>query len=202
MCPRCYVPKVPRAQVITLAALPSTEDEQTPRPLCPVLALRVYIEHSSQFRQSEQICVASEAAWRGCESWRGFYPIGNKFYKSGKFRLYKTLGLQYPFGVRAHSTRGMASSWAWSSGMSIADICAMASWSSLSIFARFYKTGMDFVCLTRPGLSPSCCTNLAGVSWQGESYIHQNINTCFFVFWLFLMSVKLFFFPVVKKNLK
>lgn len=34
------------------------------------------------------------------------------------------------FNVRAHSTRAVASSWAWSKGMSIQDICFAASWSS------------------------------------------------------------------------
>ncbi len=42
-------------------------------------------------------------------------------------------------GVRAHSTRGIASSWAWSSGVSIAEICAAAGRASPSTFARFYN---------------------------------------------------------------
>ncbi len=42
-------------------------------------------------------------------------------------------------GIRAHSTRGIASSWAWSSGVSIAEICAAAGWASPSTFARFYS---------------------------------------------------------------
>lgn len=39
--------------------------------------------------------------------------------------------------VSALSTREMVS-WAWSSGVSIAYICVVSSWSSLSTFARFY----------------------------------------------------------------
>ncbi len=52
---------------------------------------------------------------------------------------YSSLGLQCPIGVRAHSTRGIASSWAWSSGVSISDICEVAGWSSPSTFVRFYN---------------------------------------------------------------
>ncbi len=52
---------------------------------------------------------------------------------------YSSLGQQCPMGVRAHSTRGIASSWAWSSGVSIAEICAAAGWASPSPFARFYN---------------------------------------------------------------
>lgn len=46
-----------RAHVIRLSALPSTEDEHAPHPLCPVQAPRAYIERSSQFQQSEQLFV-------------------------------------------------------------------------------------------------------------------------------------------------
>ncbi|KAL0153346.1 hypothetical protein M9458_051342 [Cirrhinus mrigala] len=52
---------------------------------------------------------------------------------------YSFLGLQCPLGVKAHSTRGVASSWAWSSGVSIAEICAAAGWALQSIFARFHS---------------------------------------------------------------
>ncbi len=52
---------------------------------------------------------------------------------------YEAAGIQCPIGVRAHSTRGMASSWAWSSGISIGEICAAAGWSSPSTFVRFYN---------------------------------------------------------------
>ncbi len=52
---------------------------------------------------------------------------------------YSSLSLYCHIGVRAHSRRGVASSWAWSSGVSIAEICAEAGWASPSTFARFYN---------------------------------------------------------------
>ncbi len=48
---------------------------------------------------------------------------------------YSSLCLQCPISVRAHSTRGIASSWAWS----ITEICTAAGWASLSTFAKFYN---------------------------------------------------------------
>ncbi|KAI2660051.1 Alpha-1,2-mannosyltransferase MNN22 [Labeo rohita] len=91
-----YVPKVLstpfRAQVITLLVLSPSEQDQDFNLLCPVRALRTFIER-----------------------------------------------LQCPMGVGAHSTRGVASSWAWSSGVSITEICAVAGWASPSTFARFYS---------------------------------------------------------------
>ncbi len=52
---------------------------------------------------------------------------------------YTSQGLECPLHIRGHSTRAIASSWAWSRGMSIRDICAAAGWSSQNTFARFYK---------------------------------------------------------------
>ncbi len=46
---------------------------------------------------------------------------------------------RYPTLVSAHSTRGMASSWAWSSGIAIGETCVAAGWSSLSTFSQFYN---------------------------------------------------------------
>ncbi len=50
---------------------------------------------------------------------------------------YSSKGVECPIGVRAHSTRRLASSWA--NGISIQDICMVAGWSSPSTFARFYN---------------------------------------------------------------
>ncbi len=52
---------------------------------------------------------------------------------------YTSRGLECPLHIRAHSTRVIASSWAWSRAMSILDICVAASLSSQNNFARFYK---------------------------------------------------------------
>lgn len=66
---RGCVPKVLstpfRAQVIRLSALPSTEDQHAPHPLCPVQAPRVYMERSSQFQQSEQLFVGFGGRLKG-----------------------------------------------------------------------------------------------------------------------------------------
>ncbi|KAI2646365.1 Gag-Pol polyprotein [Labeo rohita] len=135
-----YVPKVPstpfRAQVITLSALPPSEEDQELNLLCPVRALRMYIERSASFRQSEQLFVCFGGRNKG-------HPVTkqrlSRWIVDAITLAYSFLGLQCPIGVRAHSTRGMASSWAWSSGVSIAEICAAAGWASPSTFTRFYN---------------------------------------------------------------
>ncbi len=48
---------------------------------------------------------------------------------------YHSAGMTPPQGVVAHSTRGVAASWALSS---LEDVCAAAGWSSSMTFAKFY----------------------------------------------------------------
>ncbi len=135
-----YVPKVLstpfRAQVITLSALPPSEEDRELSLLCPVRALRIYFERSAPFRHTEQLFVSFGNRTKG-------HPITkqrlSKWIVDAVMLAYSSLGLQCPIGVRAHSTRGIASSWAWSSGVSITEICTAAGWATPSTFARFYN---------------------------------------------------------------
>ncbi len=135
-----YVPKVLstpfRAQVITLSALPPSEEDRELSLLCPVRALRIYFERSAPFRRTEQLFVSFGNRSKG-------HPVTkqrlSKWIVDAVMLAYSSLGLQCPIGVRAHSTRGIASSWAWSSGVSITEICAAAGWATPSTFARFYN---------------------------------------------------------------
>ncbi len=64
-----YIPKVLstpfRVQVITLLALPPSEQDQRLNLLCPVRALRIYIERSAPLRQSEQLFVSFGGCTKG-----------------------------------------------------------------------------------------------------------------------------------------
>ncbi len=135
-----YVPKVLstpfRAQVITLSALPPSEEDRELSLLCPVRALRIYFERSAPFRHAEQLFVSFGNRAKG-------HPVTkqrlSKWIVDAVMLAYSSLGLQCPIGVRAHATRGISSSWAWSSGVSITEICAAAGWATPSTFARFYN---------------------------------------------------------------
>ncbi|CAM4610191.1 unnamed protein product [Leuciscus chuanchicus] len=141
-----YVPKVLstpfRAQVITLLALsPSAEDGEA-NLLCPVRALRIYLERSASFRQSEQLFVCFGGRSKGS-------PVTkqrlSRWIVDAISLAYTSVGQVCPIGIKAHSTRGMASSWDWSSGFPIQDICAAASWSSPSTFMRFYNMEVPYL---------------------------------------------------------
>ncbi len=127
-----------RAQVITLLAFPPSEQDQGWNLLSPVSSLRIYIERSTLFRQSELLFVCFGGHTKG-------FPVTKKRLSrciiDAIMLAYSSWGQQCPMGARAHSTRGIASSWAWFSGVSIAEICAAAGWPSPFTFARFYRTG-------------------------------------------------------------
>ncbi len=130
-----YIPKVLstpfRAQVITLLVLTPSEQDQGLNLLCPVRGLRIYIERTVPFRQSKQLFVCFGGCTKGS-------PITkqrlSRWIIDAIKLAYSSLGQLCPMGVRAHSTRGIASSWAWPSGVSIAEICAASVWASPSTF--------------------------------------------------------------------
>ncbi len=68
------------------------------------------------FRHTEQLFVSFGNRTKG-------HPVTkqrlSKWIVDAVMLAYSSLGLQCPIGVRAHSTRGIASSWAWSSGVSL-----------------------------------------------------------------------------------
>ncbi len=139
-----YTPKVLstpfRAQVITIQAFcspePNTDLVSQKHTLCPVRALCAYVDRTSQFRTSEQLFVCFAGAKKGgplSKQWLSHWIVE-------AVRLaYDPQGLDCPLGVHAHSTRSLASSWAWAKGMCIQDICFAAGWSSHSTFAKFYN---------------------------------------------------------------
>ncbi len=63
---------------------------------------------------------------------------------------YSSRGMECPIGVRAHSTRVVASLWAWTKGSSIKDICIAAGWSSQNTFCQILQFGRVVISLTGP----------------------------------------------------
>ncbi len=139
-----YVPKslsTPfKTQTVSLSALSSEStasreaDAQT--SVCPVRALRIYINRSASFRQSDQlfVCYGGCARGRAVSKQRLSHCIVDAITAACTSQ-----GLECPLHIRRHSTRAIDSSWAWSRCMSIRDICVAAGWSSQNTFSRFYK---------------------------------------------------------------
>ncbi len=100
--------------------------------LCPVRALRVYIDRTAQFRQSEQLFVCFGGSTKG-------QPVSKQrlshWVVEAIALAYSSQGMECPIGVRAHSTRAVGSLWAWTKGSSIKDIC-MGGWMDFTEYLR------------------------------------------------------------------
>ncbi len=135
-----YVPKVPttpfRDQVVNLQALPSEEADPALALLCPVRALRIYVDRTRSFRSSEQllVCYGGQQKGKAVSKQRLAHWIVDAIALA-----YQSQGEPCPMGVRAHSTRSVASSYALAHGASLADICRAAGWATPNTFARFYS---------------------------------------------------------------
>ncbi|KAI2662397.1 ORF V: Enzymatic polyprotein [Labeo rohita] len=141
-----YVPKVPttpfRDQVVNLQALPLEEADPASALLCPVRALRIYVDRTRHFRRTEQlfVCFGGQQKGNAVSKQRLAHWVVDAISLS-----YQNQGEPCPLGVRAHSTRSVASSYALAHGASLADICRAAGWATPNTFARFYNLRVEAV---------------------------------------------------------
>ncbi|XP_073781587.1 uncharacterized protein [Danio rerio] len=139
-----YVPKVPttpfRDQVVNLQALPPEEADPALSLICPVRALRIYVDRTQNFRSSEQlfVCYGGRQQGSAVSKQRLSHWIVDAISLA-----YSSRGQPCPPGVRAHSTRSVASSWARARGASLTDICRAAGWATPNTFARFYNLRVE-----------------------------------------------------------
>ncbi len=135
--------------------------------------MRTYIELSRQFRLSEQlfVCFGGRTKVLPVSKQRLSYWIVDAIALA-----YSSKGAECPIGVRAHSTRGLASSWAWANGMSFQDICMVAVWLSTNTFARFYNLHVS-------SLARMCC--------QCE-YRTRLLSLSYDLRWVSVVSIRLY----------
>lgn len=138
-------------------------------PLCPVLALQAYLDRTSYFRLAEQLFVCFGGHTKGLplsKQWLSHWIVeAIALTNASKYE-------SCPWGVCTHSTRSVASSWAWAKGMLIQDICLVAGWSSQNTFDRFFN--LEILSFTLLVLSVQwddycscigCCLHLATPPW-------------------------------------
>ncbi len=115
-----YVPKVPtmpfRDQVVNLQALPREEADPAIALLCPVRALRIYVDRTQSFRTSDQlfVCFGGQQKGRAVSKQRlrhsplrtGYVrPVASQF-SSPRRTLLKFLPHPRQSGVAEHQTPG------------------------------------------------------------------------------------------------
>ncbi|XP_056091163.1 uncharacterized protein LOC130070700 [Rhinichthys klamathensis goyatoka] len=136
--PKCFPAFT--SEVLELSAFhppPFTSlEDQRLNALCPVRALQAYMTRTNAFRKSDQLFVSWAPPHRGS-------PISKQrlshWVVDAVTMAYEAKGVQPPRGIRAHSTRGLAASWALFRGVSLQDICSAASWASPHTFVRYYR---------------------------------------------------------------
>ena len=139
-----FVPKVNtqenRDRQIFLEAFfpsPRSTREENWHKICPVRALRYYLHKSQEVRKpgcnrlfvasvgrrtGEEVTIATISSWLRATIQRAYIHMGRE-----------------PPKVKAHSTRGMATSIALWRGASVSDICSAATWASDHVFGKHYK---------------------------------------------------------------
>ncbi len=125
---------------MSLQALPQEEADPALALLCPVRALRLYTDRTQSLRTSDQLFVCNRGQQKGkaVSKQRMAHWIVDAIALA-----HQAQGMPCTLRLRAHSTRGMASSWALARGASLTDICRAAGWATPNTFARFYSLRVE-----------------------------------------------------------
>ena len=116
-----------------------SEEEERLHTLCPIRALSIYVDRTRSLRRSNQlfVCYGSRTVGEALSKERLSHWLVEAITLA-----YSTSGQVPPEGLRAHSIRGVATSWALLQGVSTEDVCAAASWATPRTFVRFYNLDM------------------------------------------------------------
>ena len=119
---------------------PKTRLERHFYSLCPCPALLFYHAETQHIRKDNQLFVSYQAGRQGKAVTRATI---SRWIKNMICYSYRKMGRSLPISsVRAHSTRTVASTLADIQGVSPADLCQAATWSSVCTFSRHYRRDM------------------------------------------------------------
>ncbi len=121
---------------MVLEALSPVEVGSEDLCLCPVRALKIYVDRTAQWHESDQLFVCFGSKNKGCAVTN---QCMSHWLVEAISLAYEARGIASPLRIQAHSTRVVASSQAFLNGASMDDICAAAGWSSPSTFVKFYS---------------------------------------------------------------
>ncbi len=139
-----YVPKVPttpfRDQIVSLQALPPEEADPALALLCPVRALRLYIDRIQSLRTSDQlfVCYGGQQKVKAVSKQRMAHWIVDAIALA-----YQAQSVPCLLRLHAHAMRGVAFSWALARGVSLIDFCRAVGWVTPNTFTRFYSLRVE-----------------------------------------------------------
>ncbi len=135
-----YVPKVPsvvpRPVILQAFCPPPLGDADQEKLNC----VDTYVHRAALWRKSDQLFVCYGPHKKGLPANK---QTISRWIVDAITTAYESSDLPSPLGVRAHSTRSMAASKAFSSGTSLQDICDAAGWSTPLTFVRFYSLDLQ-----------------------------------------------------------
>ncbi|XP_077141699.1 uncharacterized protein LOC143805858 isoform X1 [Ranitomeya variabilis] len=142
-----YLPKVAgkfhRSQEIHLPTFfkdPSTPEEQKFHTLDVRRVVLQYIEKTSSWRQSRALFISFQGKKKGYGVTRATL---SRWIRDAIRLAYSMKNEEPPEGIKAHSTRAMASSWAEKGNVPIEDICKAATWLAPSTFYNHYRLDLS-----------------------------------------------------------
>ena len=116
----------------------SSDQDRRLHNICPLRALRLYVQRTKDIRgEVSQLFVThgpGRAAGKAASK-----PTLSRWIVEAIRMAYSSRGVEPPTGLRAHSSRAQATSWALFKGVSLQEVCDAANWSSGLTFADFYS---------------------------------------------------------------
>ncbi|XP_068101500.1 uncharacterized protein [Hyperolius riggenbachi] len=103
-------------------------------------SLLQYLERSNSWRKSDAMFVLFAGKTKGN---RASKTTLARWIKQAIVAAYQVQGKTLTSSVRAHSTRGISTSWAERAGASIEQICRAATWSSHNTFVKHYRLNVS-----------------------------------------------------------
>lgn len=138
-----FLPKVAssfhRGQEIilpTFCSNPVREQEHIFHKLDVRRCVLQYLDSTKQFRKSDSFFVLFSGARKGFKASKRSIA---RWLRLAISQAYVVGGLEPPEGIKAHSTRAVATSQAEWAGASPEQICRAATWSSFSTFVKHYR---------------------------------------------------------------
>ncbi len=141
-----YVPKVPSVipwPVILQAFCPPPfrdADQEKLKCMYPVRALDTYVHRAALWRKSDQLFVCYGPYKKALPANK---QTLSRWIVDAITTAYESSDFPSPLGVRVHSTRGMAASKAFSSGLLMHNICNAVGWSTPLTYVRFYILDLE-----------------------------------------------------------
>ncbi|XP_040297230.1 uncharacterized protein LOC121008634 [Bufo bufo] len=138
-----FLPKVVstfhRSQDIVLPSFcddPKNDQEITYHTLDVRRAVLKYLEATSLWRKDKNLFVQFSGPNKGKKAAKSSI---SRWIKMAISEAYKAQGKDVPASLKAHSTRGMAASWAEKASASLQQICRAATWKRVHTFTKHYR---------------------------------------------------------------